>query len=353
MGGRRLMRFDGKENRQKISNMSISKLSVCAKPAHSDALATIIKSAKVTPRELEKQTFVEALSQSQVEEEACKIYSISWDLFNALENSMRVTISDSLILNKKEIIQTNIADFANALHGVIGATDIIKEADMTQEEMKKMVDDAVAPVQKALDKANALAKMNDDMKSFYGDLDEAGKENFLKMDDTERVADIEKSRVSDEVFKMGDTEIKKSVVGADVFEIMKAQQAQINDGIKKTKEAIAKSEMMEFTKTAETLYPNLPGKPEDKGAVLKTMSTMNAGEKATLETMLKSANDANEGLFKEVGSTGDPEIKTSEEKLDALAKKYAEDNKVTFAKAYTAVLDTPEGRKSYNEYNKK
>ncbi len=343
------MRFDGKENRQKISNMSISKLSVCAKPAHSDALATIIKSAKVTPRDLEKQTFVEALSQSQVEEEACKIYSISWDLFNALENSMRVTISDSLILNKKEIIQTNIADFANALHGVIGATDIIKEADMTQEEMKKMVDDAVAPVQKALDKANALAKMNDDMKSFYGDLDEAGKENFLKMDDTERVADIEKSRVSDEVFKMGDTEIKKSVVGADVFEIMKAQQAQINDGIKKTAAALAKSEMMEFTKTAETFYPNLPGKPEDKGAVLKTMSTMGKTERETLETMLKSANGANAELFKERGSDGTSLEKTASEKLDSLVNKYREKQSSTEAVAYAEVLKTEEGKKLYTQ----
>ena len=347
------MRFDGKTNKQSAKKLNITKLSVCENPAHSDALATIIKSAKVTPKQVEKQTFMEALSQHHVEDEARKIYSVSWDLFNALDDSMRATVKDPLILNKKEVIQNNIADFATALTGVINSTNIIKEADMTKEEIQKMVDDAVAPVQKKLDLANALSKMNDETKLHYEGLDESGKESFLKMDDSARTSEIEKSKVSDEVIKMGDTEIKKSVVGNDAFQIMKAQQAQIDDGIKKTQEAVAKSEMMEFTKTAELLYPNLPGKPEDKGAVLKSMSKMSAIEKATLETMLKSANSANEGLVEEVGSNGIPLNKSAEESLDALVKKRMELAKETEPVAYTEVLKTSEGKKLMNEYNKK
>jgi hypothetical protein len=43
----------------------------------------------------------------------------------------------------------------------------------------------------------------------------------------------------------------------------------------------------------------------------------------------------------------------AEERLNNLAKAYAEENKVSFANGYDAILRTEEGRKLYQEYEKR
>jgi hypothetical protein len=104
---------------------------------------------------------------------------------------------------------------------------------------------------------------------------------------------------------------------------------------------------MLFEKAAEALYPALPGEPIAKARALRSLTKFDDADRKVIETMLKAGNSALKGSFVEKGRGGGDDNDMPVEKLDALAKVYAKENKVTFEKAYSTVLDTPEGRELY------
>ncbi|MES0340721.1 MAG: hypothetical protein ABUK08_00235 [Candidatus Humimicrobiaceae bacterium] len=289
------MRFDNKTNKQKATDLKISKLSVCATPAHEGALATIIKEAAVTEE----------------------------DRLN------------------------------NNTEG---------ETEMTEEQIAKMIADAVALVEKKLEKAETLAKMNDLTKAHYHSLNDGDKETFLKSTDKERetimwTAGIKKEEVvkkveDDETFTSNGTTIQKSVVGEGVFNLMKSQQNQIEKANEATAIEKEKRELQDFIKQAELQYPNLPGEVENKGMVMKSISTMPTEARETLSTMLKAGNEAMDSanLFKEVGSDGIPFDDGSPlSKLNKMAEEKAKTDGTTEAVAYSSLLNTPEGNVLYQQ----
>jgi hypothetical protein len=56
--------------------------------------------------------------------------------------------------------------------------------------------------------------------------------------------------------------------------------------------------------------------------------------------MLKAGEAALAAAFVEKGSSGEGQAETAEAEIDKLAKKLAEDTKVTYAKAYEQVLQS-------------
>lgn len=289
------MRFDGKTNKQKATDLKISKLSVCATPAHEGALATIIKEAAVTEE-------------------------------------------DQLNNNQEG------------------------ETEMNEEQIAKMIADAVAKVEGKLEKAESLAKMNDATKVHYYSLNDADKETFMKATETERETimwkaginkeDVVKKVEDDETFTSNGTTIQKSVVGEGVFNLMKSQQEQIEKANKAAAIEKEKRELQDFVKQAEMQYPNLPGEVENKGMVMKSISTMPTEARETLSTMLKAGNEAMESanLYKEIGSDGTPMDDGSPlSKLNKMAENRAKTEGISEAVAYTAILDTPEGNALYQQ----
>jgi hypothetical protein len=353
------MRTDGKKNKQTATALEISKLSTVQNPAHAPALAAIIKESTITNDDIEKQTFMDALAEINLEEQTEEFMDSIWNVVYALRKSIGRTINDDSVTNKKEIIQSNIADFATTLSGLISTTNVIKAGGNTMkpEEIQKMVNDAVAPIKKELDVANAIIKMDVTVRGYYDSLDEQGKEDFLKMsaeDQSKTAAPIAKKSTDESVIINGQT-IQKSVVGDDIFAVMKSQQDEIaksNAAIQKERDA---RELIEFTKQAEGMYPNLPGEASAKGKVIKAISTFDADTRATLDAMLKAGNESLAKAFDETGTASAPAEgdNTAVAQLNKMAETYAADNKVTFAKAYDAVLKTTEGLDLYEQSLKK
>ncbi len=65
--------------------------------------------------------------------------------------------------------------------------------------------------------------------------------------------------------------------------------------------------------------------------------------------MLDAGNTTASKLFKESGHVNLGDGSDPEAKLDALAKTYAAENSVTFAKAYSIVTETGEGKDLYEK----
>jgi hypothetical protein len=185
-----------------------------------------------------------------------------------------------------------------------------KVADLTKAAMSK--DDQIKEAQEEL--AEAKAKLAELTKSV-----EAGK--------------------TDEVIKVGDTEIRKSVVGESVFKAMAAQQTQIE----KQRDDL---EIKDLTKRAETEFANLPGEPVAKAKVLRAVTKMPEADRVTLEAMLKSGNEALKSSLTEIGkggSGGGDEID-----IEKSAKAYQVEHGIkTYGEAVNKYLETPEGRKAY------
>lgn len=348
------MRSDDKTNPQTITELNLSKLSVVPKPAHEGAQAKIIKEAAITPEQVEKQSFMETLQQHQVNEASQQLMDNTWDMTYALRKSIRKTIEDSTIQNKKDVIQGNISDFASTMGNMFSTTNVIKstEEEMTPEEIQKMVDDANKPLQEKLVLAESIAKMNDETKAHYYTLDDEGKAAFLKMTDAEKVIKMTPAP-DDESFTANGQTILKSEVGAGVFAMFKAQQKELEVQKTTTKAAQEKTELMEFTKQAEGVIPNLPGEPIAKGNVMMAISKMASDVKETLTAMLKAGNEAFTAAktLDEFGVGGEIPLNGTSPvaKLNKMAEDKAVEENIPFAKAYDAVLQTKEGGALYGQ----
>lgn len=374
-----------------LEDMSISEVSLVGRGANAGAHVSLFKSDE-SIEELAKQSFNEALSDMELDERLDKLISNFFDFSIALRRSFSSIIRNPGITEKKTAIRESLNQFMTAMSGLIDGTDIIKgdlelspdektqlveffeknkegfisynnqieggfdmnELEKLQKKMddlqKKMDDDAKTAAAD-IAKFKIISKMDDEVKVYFNSLDEEGQADFLKKDEKEWTEKITKSKTDDETFTAHGRVIRKSVVGEDVYEVMKAQQAEIDTGKQIAKEEKEKRETAEFTKEAETLYKNLPGDPKEKGQVLKAMNGFTKETKEALTTMLKAGNEAmnKTKVFKEIGSNEEPDEDSAEGKLNKMAEVHAKDNKMSFAKAYTVILKTKEGKKLYEE----
>lgn len=214
-------------------------------------------------------------------------------------------------------------------------------------------------MEKTLEFYKAMSVLSDDEKSYFNGLSESEQEKIVKEDSTEEaiveavkkgMKTVKKSQENDETFSMNGVEVKKSDVGEAAFAVMKAQQVQIEQANKDAKDAREKLEKADLEKEAAELFPNLPGTAEEKGAVLKSIRALPADQQEKQIQMLKAGDEAISKQMDEKGhgETGGDEA-TATHKLEKMAKEYAEEHSVTFAKAYSVVMETPEGSALYEE----
>jgi hypothetical protein len=307
------MRFDGKTSKQSAVDLKISKLSVCEKPAHELATSRIIKAAT------NKQANVE------------------------VTNQVDPALLDNFIKSKEgEQISTKTK------HG---------EKEMKKEEVDVIVKEAVDTLEKRLAIAEAIAKMDDQTKAYYEGLSEKDQASFLTEPVEKQKEAVEKSKaksqpVDDEILTTGGVEIKKSAVGADVFNFMKAQQEEVKKAQEIARIEKEKREMQDFAKQAELMFPNLPGETIKKGLVMKQLAAMPKEAMETLTAMLKSGNEALEQakVFKEVGVAGVPvDDGSPTSRLNKMAIEKARADGIPEAQAYSEVLQTREGKDLYEK----
>lgn len=237
-----------------------------------------------------------------------------------------------------------------------------QEEPMTDKTQKNTGDVDVEAITAEKDKlaaqlveANARGEMNDAQKAHFDGIDKAldddKRAEFLKASPAERQA------VIDEIAKRADEEDKVVFTAKDGTEYRKSDDPRLtamakqNDEQAETlKTATKRAEDADFTKRAETELNHLPGTIETRTALLKAAESIaDEGERKSAVEALHAQNTAMGVAFENAGVqvTEEPTEDSAEGKLEVLAKKHAEDHKVTYEAAYAAVLETPEGGTLY------
>lgn len=275
-----------------------------------------------------------------------------WPYFDALTDSVRSIVADATMDEPGKInaIRQSIDQFTAAVVSAVPDAEAEIEKLFT-DPAKSGVFLAGNPAGDHVSKGDN--QMSDDIKKVADleaqvatltksvtDLTKAKDEAEAKAADLAKAADIAKN---DEVLKVGETEVRKSAVGEATFAMFKAQQADLQKARDETDMAI-------LTKRAGDELGQLPGEAIAKAKVLKAINGMSAEDKAVLDTMLKAGQAAIAKGFQKFGVvSGGANADNPTAKLDTLAKAKAEKDSISFAKAYTAVLDTEEGKRLYAE----
>lgn len=197
--------------------------------------------------------------------------------------------------------------------------------------------------------ATALATLSDIQKAHYAGLDDANKELFLKKSDVERTADVDLEKAADAVVYKSDSgaEFKKS---DDPRLIAMAKKADVDS--RALAKAQKKADDLEIAKRVGTEMSKLPGEQTAKIALAKAIDGIeDVDVRKSVNGIIASCNSGIAKAFEEVGSKESGVTKAANDKLEELAKKYADDKDVDISKAFEKVLETPEGQKLYNEAN--
>lgn len=155
---------------------------------------------------------------------------------------------------------------------------------------------------------------------------------------TKRLEDAESlaKRADDEILKVGETEIRKSAVGAEMFAFAKAQ----NEALAKARE---EAELTALAKRASTEFGALPGTDVLKARILKAASAMPDEVAKALEAALTAGNAAMKLGFEKAGMGRVAPVGSATEELDTMAKARASKDGVSYAKAYDLVTqENPE-----------
>lgn len=213
-----------------------------------------------------------------------------------------------------------------------------------EPDMLKTTDEGVAmseveDLKKQLEEAQTLAKMSDAEKMYMDGMDEKMKKEFMGLTPEERKKKMEMTKRDDETLDVDGVTISKSAVGADMFAVMKSQQAALESQKADIAKAQERAEMAELTKRASDEFSHLSGEASEVAMLLKHVEAMPEDVKKTALAVMKSAEEMNAKAFKSQGTTLAKSVdQTAEEEIDTLTKAYVEKNSVDYATAYTAVI---------------
>jgi hypothetical protein len=254
-------------------------------------------------------------------------------------------MSDKLTQDEIKSFKSIFAKFSDFITGEEKPENKVSKGEemADSQELQKALTEintlktTVADLQKKLsDKEAEVAKvgtLSDVEKSYMDALDEGEKAAFISKSADERKA------------LMTEKPIIKCADGSVLKGLTKDAAAYIAD-LEKSKKDAADAEMLQ---KSETEFKNLPGTKEQKLSLYKSLSGLDEETRKYTMDLLKKADGEIAKNFKETGEGGESND-SAEDKLDALAKAYAAEHKTTFAKAYTAVLATEDGRKLYAKY---
>lgn len=199
-----------------------------------------------------------------------------------------------------------------------------------------------------LEKTIAVMSLSGDLRKHYDGLSASDQDAFLALDDAAQKAAIEKSD-DPVVYTTADgIQIRKSD-GVGMLMMAKnfdKQAATLND-------LLEKSDASNFESIAKSEYGNLP--LEGTVEMLKMADKMeDAEKKKKMLAAMQAANKAAGRNFETIGggsrNVAKSEATDAEAQLDQMAKDYQETHKVSFSKAYDAIIQTPEGADLYAEY---
>lgn len=143
-----------------------------------------------------------------------------------------------------------------------------------------------------------LTKAESDHVATLGETDKAA---FLAKSATERQAILAKA---DEVITVDGASVRKSAVGPEVFDVLKAQQAAIAKAHDEIAKANERAEIAVLEKSAEAEYGKLPGTALEKAHLLRAAASLPEPVRKTFDGILKAAQATAEFAFQTHGTTG-------------------------------------------------
>lgn len=208
----------------------------------------------------------------------------------------------------------------------------------------------IAELNKKLERATALAELNDAEKAFYKGLKKDEQAIFLKADAAGRAKELAKAKADDPVVYT-DTEGQEYRKSDDQRVVALAKRAdQDRQLAKKEREQRVQ---LELEKRAKDEIPFLPGEISTKMAILSSLEKIDDPElrKSALES-LKAQNQEMALAFERKGvrppAGGGSE--SAEDQLNKKAEALAKEKGIDVNKAYNEVLETPEGKELYKAY---
>jgi hypothetical protein len=212
-----------------------------------------------------------------------------------------------------------------------GSEDAKKAAELQTQiaELTKAAEEAKAALEKAeadaAEKAAELevAKMSDDEKGYMESLDKEAKGKFMAMTAEERKKTMKKFVDDEEVLKVGDTSIRKSVVGSDVFAVMKAQQEDLAKQRERTDKAEADALQTKLEKRAESELEHFAGTAAEKAAVLGAVDKMDEAPREALKKMLELGQKLVKASYETLGFSSE-ELRDVHKKAEAFEKRVSE-----------------------------
>lgn len=228
-----------------------------------------------------------------------------------------------------------------------------KEPDMPTKTDPK---DLTKALEDRLELQSILIGMSDVERTHFGTLETAEKALFVGKSHDERgedISELAKSKLDDDpiVYKSldGDTYRKSD----DQRNVRSARRADAADKRSRKAESLAKAAT--YTKRADDELGNLPGTNAERAELLKAIDDIKEdGARTAAMNALKAGNDAMADRFVVRGTQVTPsaDANSAEGRLEILVKNHMDANEgVTEAKAFTKVLETPEGSAAYSEIN--
>jgi cation transport regulator ChaB len=282
------------------------------------------------------RSFNELIAQREEAQRECEINEEIWPLFSSLEDSIRSVIADESVddNSKLMLIRQSVEQFMIAM--ALAVPEALAEAELNK--LLKAIPalaGAIESGEPGSPRPDHGGIMPSDLEKKVADLESQIATSKTALETANRSLQDATTKVTELTTKLSD----------GPFAFAKAQQSRLDKAESDRTEVV-------FAKRAETEIGALPGDATMKGKVLKAVEEI-ADEKVRGAAIaaLKAGNAALKSGFRPAGYDGGdaPSGDSAEAKLDAMAKAHAEKNGVSFAKAYTVVIDTPEGRELYKQ----
>ena len=333
------MRYDGKKHKRRFKKLRIDEISLVDRPAHSEARIALMKRMALTTsadNHTHKLILVAAGGESFAD---LRSGSTSY-----VEGHMHDWVMDeagNITLTEADGHTHDIATMIKKLPDGFGKNQSEAGNNMTPEEEKLALEKARA------DRAESIVKLSADERAYFDALPASEQDAFLANDD--KAAVVKNAAEADPVVytSLDGKEFRKSV-GETVLDLVKS-----NDELRKRdmqREAVMKRES--FVKSAGEVLGHVSGSIEAKADLMEAVDSLPVEKQEAVLEILKSKDAGLARAFEEVGNTGAGNACDAETKLQAIAKGLRDnDSSLTPERAYSAALDTPEGRELYSQLN--
>lgn len=284
--------IDGKLCRSRFTGLKLRELSSVDNPAQPGATAAIMKRHDPAPLDVVllagvakyvcetdgAHTFAEVLTENKFSQEV-------WPCVDALSQSIRSIVGDSSLAGgeREAKISSSVEEFLSAVRAI--SPEVYKQLSelcrKREGQMPKTVEEMevlLATEKARADKAEGLLKTADE--SLQTEVTAHNATKALLVTATE------------ETIKVGETEIKKSVVGPEQFAMAKALADE--------------RDMANLEKRAGADYGHVVGTPAEKAKVLKLVDGLAADDptRKALEGIMTSAEKMVVQGFANLGASG-------------------------------------------------